>query len=121
MSSETYEILAIKYAERTDRRRLESFIAADDHDAPHQIDFFIWVIRNPRRTIIVDTGFDEAESRRRQRKLFREPSQALAMIGIPAEAVEQVVITHLHWDHAGTLGAFANARFHLQEAEMAYA
>ena len=71
MSPETYEILAIKYAERTDRRRVESFIAADDHDAPHPIDFFVWVIRNPRRTIVVDTGFDEAEGRRRQRTLLR--------------------------------------------------
>ena len=43
------------------------------------------------------------------------------MVGIAAEAVEKVVITHLHWDHAGTLGAFGNARFHLQAAEMAYA
>jgi len=121
MSTETYEILAIKYAERTDRKRVESFIAADDHDAPHQIDFFIWVIRNQRRTIVVDTGFDEAEGSRRQRKLLRSPSRALSMVGIVAEAVENVVITHLHWDHAGTLGAFGNARFHLQAAEMVYA
>ena len=121
MSTETYEILVIKYGERTDRKRVESFIAADDHDAPHSIDFFIWVIRNPRRTIVVDTGFDEAEARRRQRRLLRAPSQALSMVGITAEAVEHVVITHLHWDHAGTLGAFGNARLHLQAAEMAYA
>ena len=121
MSPETYEILAIKYAERTDRKRVESFIAADDHDAPHPIDFFVWVIRNPRRTIVVDTGFDEAEGRRRQRALLRAPSQALSMVGIAAETVEHVVITHLHWDHAGTLGAFGNARFHLQAAEMVYA
>ena len=33
MTTETYEILAIKYAEFTNRRRFESFIGADDHDA----------------------------------------------------------------------------------------
>jgi glyoxylase-like metal-dependent hydrolase (beta-lactamase superfamily II) len=121
MSTETYEILAIKYAERTDRTRVESFLMADDHDAPHQIDFFIWVIRNAHRTIVVDTGFDEAEGRKRQRRLLRAPSQALSMVGVAVEAVERVIITHLHYDHAGTLGAFGNARFHLQAAEMAYA
>jgi glyoxylase-like metal-dependent hydrolase (beta-lactamase superfamily II) len=31
------------------------------------------------------------------------------------------VITHLHYDHAGNLGAFPNARFHLQDSEMIYA
>ena len=103
MSPETYEILAVKYAERTDRRRVESFLAADDHDAPHPIDFFIWVIRNPRRTIVVDTGFDETEGRRRQRTLLRAPSQALAMVGIAAEARG----TGRH--HAPALGSCRNA------------
>jgi glyoxylase-like metal-dependent hydrolase (beta-lactamase superfamily II) len=121
MTSATYEILAIKYAERADRKRVESFIAADDHDAPHQIDFFVWVIRNEHRTIVVDTGFDEAEGQRRQRRLLRSPIQALSMIGVVAEAVENVIITHLHYDHAGTLNSFGNARFHLQSAEIAYA
>src|SRR3989442_14872126 len=116
MSTETYEILALKYAERTDRKRVESFIAADDHDAPHPIDFFVWVIRNAHRTIVVDTGFYEAEARNRQRRLLRAPSQALAMLGVAAETVETVVGTHPHWDHAGTLAAFAYARFHLAAA-----
>jgi len=122
MSSETYEILAIKYAERTDRRRWESFLMADDHDGPHPLDFFIWVIRNAARTIVVDTGFDDAENRRREsrRSMLRMPSEALSMVGVAAEAVEDVIITHLHFDHAGTLGAFGRARFHLQAAEIAY-
>lgn len=121
MSEETYEILALKYAEHTARRRFESFIAADDHDAPHPIDYFVWVIRNRQRTIVVDTGFEAGEAARRNRHVLRAPAQALAMIGVDAAAVEDVVITHLHYDHAGTLEAFPTARFHLQAAEMAYA
>jgi len=35
--------------------------------------------------------------------------------------VRDVIITHLHYDHAGNLPAFPNATFHLQDAEMAYA
>jgi len=121
MSSDTYEILALKYAEYTQRRRFESFIAADDHNAPHPIDYFIWVVRNASRTIVVDTGFDAAEGAKRGRKVDRAPAAALEQIGVAAGSVDQVVVTHLHYDHAGTLGAFPKARFHLQEAEMAYA
>lgn len=121
MSSDTYEILALKYAELTTRRRFESFVAADDHDGPHPIDYFVWVIRNADRTIVVDTGFDAAEGAKRGRKVDRAPAAALEQIGVAAGSVEQVVVTHLHYDHAGTLGAFPKARFHLQEAEMAYA
>lgn len=121
MSTETYEILAVKYAERTDRKRVESFIMADDHDAPHQLDYFVWVIRNGNRTILVDSGFDEAEARKRQRAIMRSPAAALEQIGIPPAGIEHLIVTHLHYDHAGTLSAFPNARFHLQAAEMAYA
>ncbi len=32
-----------------------------------------------------------------------------------------MVITHLHYDHAGNLPLFANARFHLQDQETAFA
>jgi glyoxylase-like metal-dependent hydrolase (beta-lactamase superfamily II) len=121
MSSDTYEVLALKYAELTTRKRFESFIAADEHDGPHPIDYFVWVIRNAGRTIVVDTGFDAAEGAKRGRKVYRAPAAALEQIGVAAGSVEQVVVTHLHYDHAGTLGAFPRARFHLQEAEMAYA
>lgn len=121
MSGDTYEILALKYGEFTQRKRFESFIAADDHDGPHPIDYFVWLIRNNERSIVVDTGFDAVEGAKRGRKVARAPAAALEQIGVAAGNVEQVVVTHLHYDHAGTLGAFPKARFHLQEAEMAYA
>jgi glyoxylase-like metal-dependent hydrolase (beta-lactamase superfamily II) len=121
MTTEVYEIVAIKYGEFTSRRRFESFIAADDHDAPHPIDYFVWLIRNANRTILVDCGFDEAEAAKRNRKIARTPAGALEMLGVSAGKVDQLIVSHLHYDHAGTMRDFPNARFHLQAAEMAYA
>jgi glyoxylase-like metal-dependent hydrolase (beta-lactamase superfamily II) len=116
-----YEILAVKYAERHNRTRGDSFIMADDHNAPHPMDFFVWVVRNAERTLIIDTGFDHAEAKKRARQVIRTPAEALATLGIDASTITEVVITHLHFDHAGTLDAFPQAKFHLQAAEMAYA
>lgn len=121
MSSNNYEVYAIRYAEFTGRTRRDSFIFDSTHDTPHEIDYFVWVIRNDERTILVDTGFDNKESARRERPLFFEPAQALAEIGIAPESIDATIITHLHYDHAGGLEQFPNARFHLQEAEMVYA
>ena len=118
---ETYEILALKYATQDARTRRDNFMHDDDHAALMPIDYFIWVIRNKNRTILVDTGFDHAEAKSRGRVISLTPSEALANIGIDAAGIEQVVISHLHFDHAGTLHDYPNARFHLQEAEMAYA
>jgi glyoxylase-like metal-dependent hydrolase (beta-lactamase superfamily II) len=119
--TEIYEILAIKYAERLSRTRGESFINADDHNTPHPMDFFVWVIRNKSRTIVVDTGFDTKEAAIRGRTIIQSPASALATIGIDASTITDVVVTHLHYDHAGTMGDFPTARFHLQAAEMQFA
>ncbi len=116
-----YEVYAVKYAERNDRVRAESFIFADDHMSPHPMDYFVWLIRNDQRTILVDTGFDKAEGAMRARPVLIEPRAALADIGIQPEQIDNLIITHLHYDHAGGLAHFPDANLHLQDAEMAYA
>ena len=118
---ETYEIFAIKYGDMNKRFRRDNFIMADDHDASMPIDYFVWAIRNQNRTIVVDTGFEHEEAKRRGRQVQRTPAEGLEMIGIDAAKVEDVVVTHLHYDHAGTLGDFPSATFHIQDKEVAYA
>ena len=55
------------------------------------------------------------------RSAHPDRSPDLAVIGIDAAQVEDVIITHLHYDHAGTVGDFPKARFYLQDREMAFA
>jgi glyoxylase-like metal-dependent hydrolase (beta-lactamase superfamily II) len=120
--TETYEVYALRYATRGERLRQENFLEpVDDHDRPMPIDFYVWVIRNDNRTIVVDTGFEHAEASKRDRSVLCLPREALATINVDAARVEDVVITHLHYDHAGTLGDFPAARFHIQESEMQFA
>lgn len=116
-----WEVFAIKYADRAARTRSDSFIFDDNHDAPHAMDYFIWLLRRGDRVIVVDTGYDAAEGQRRDRPIIREPAAALLELGVRAEEVDTLVITHLHYDHAGSVPAFPNARIYLQETEMAYA
>ncbi len=119
--SELYEILAVKYARHSNRTRLDNFMSADDHASPQPIDYFVWVIRNANRTILLDTGFDHAEAKNRARVIDVEPIEALARIGVAADKIKTVIVSHLHYDHAGTLDQFPSARFHIQEQEVAYA
>ena len=51
-----WEVYALKYAERTDRTRKESFIFDDHSHEAHTIDYFIWVLKSDKDIIIVDTG-----------------------------------------------------------------
>lgn len=119
MSTPEYEIFAIKYGDRMGSRGT-IFMHGDPHDAPLAMDYFVWVIRNSERTIVVDVGFNQAEGEGRGRNFIRCPTEGMRMIGVEASEVEDVVITHMHYDHSGNLGLFPKATFHIQDAEMNY-
>jgi glyoxylase-like metal-dependent hydrolase (beta-lactamase superfamily II) len=121
MPDHRYEVLALRYATSDNRIPSQNFLVVDDHDAPASpLDFYIFVIRSAERIIVVDTGFDPESGRRKGRQLLRTPAEALARHGIDAASVGDVVITHMHWDHAGGMRYFPRAQFHLQDAEMAF-
>jgi len=117
-----YEVYALRYAASAPgRKRRDNFIAADLHDAGMPMDYFLWAIRGEGRTVVVDTGFTPEAAARRGRTFLRDPGDALRGIGIEPAEVEDVVLTHLHYDHAGNLGLFPRAAFHVQDSEVAYA
>ncbi|MGE0482606.1 MAG: N-acyl homoserine lactonase family protein [Gammaproteobacteria bacterium] len=120
MSDDIYTIHAIKYAEH-ERRSPENFVGGDAHDVPMPLDYYVWVVSNAARTIVVDTGFSPAMAARRGRRIVHPVERGLAAIGVTPGAVDDVVITHMHYDHAGNLPLFERARFHLQDREMAFA
>ena len=120
MTLPNYEIYAIKYAWR-DAKRANHFVGGDPHDASMPMDYFVWLVRNAERTIVIDTGFTKSMAEQRKRIFLRSPADGLALMGCKAAEVKDVVITHLHYDHVGTFQDFPAAQFHLQDAEMAYA
>ena len=131
--SSIYDLYAIRYATRSGRSSSENFIGnawssgGDDSDSP--IDYYFWAIRNGSRTIVVDTGFTREEAAIRREAtggvwrphFFCDPADGLRMIGIDPQTVTDVILTHLHFDHIGSLPAFPSARFHVQEEEVQYA
>ena len=122
MTAPVTRIDAIRYA-RHERSAAANFNApVDDHDLPMPLDYFVWAIhRDGHAPVIVDTGFGEAAAMARGRTLIRPVAEGLRDAGIDHLLVEDVILTHLHYDHAGSLGTFPNARFHVQDAELAYA
>ncbi len=114
-----YEIYAIRYG-HLDRSSDRNFLGGDDHATRMPLDYFVWAIRGHGRTIVVDTGFDAAAAASRGRTLTRPVADGLRAVGIEPGEVEDLVITHMHYDHAGNVALFPRARFHLQDAEMTY-
>src|ERR1700761_2200757 len=67
------------------------------------------------KRIVVDTGFASGASMTGPGfKDFVRSGDILDRLGVAADAVGPLVLTHLHFDHAGNLDAFPNARIFVQ-------
>ncbi|MCC7484011.1 MAG: N-acyl homoserine lactonase family protein [Burkholderiales bacterium] len=116
---ETYRVYAIKYAHHG-RRSSQNFLGGDAHDVPMPLDYFVWAVVGATRAFLVDTGFDQAGAEKRGRSPARPIDQGLAELGIEPAAVQDIIITHMHYDHAGNRDLFPGARYHVQDREMAF-
>lgn len=116
-----YDVYAIRFARHMDRPRRNNFMYLDDHDGPMPMDFFVWLIRGPQTTVLVDTGFAERGGAPRRRGVDHCPIDALSLLDVKPADVTDVILTHLHWDHAGNLDKLPSAQIHIQDAEVEYA
>ncbi|MBI0328875.1 N-acyl homoserine lactonase family protein [Burkholderia plantarii] len=118
-----YEVYALRIGSNAQRTARENFFfdaCCGPPDASMPLDYFFWVVRDASRTVIVDTAFPISTGVRRERQMMRSVGDALAGLDIDPASVTDVIITHLHWDHAGNLDLFPNARVHVQGAELRF-
>jgi len=90
------------------------------------VPILMWIVRDADHTYVVDTGAHKSvlgidESARRWQAAHEAPQLALASAGVDANAVEMVIVTHLHYDHAGNCDLFPNAELVVQRRELEYA
>lgn len=68
--------------------------------------------------VLVDTGFGTGKSMTgRGFDDFVRSDELIARFGFDAKDIRKLVLTHMHFDHAGNLDAFPNARIYLQRYE----
>jgi glyoxylase-like metal-dependent hydrolase (beta-lactamase superfamily II) len=83
------------------------------------ISFSVWLIKGKGRTILVDAGFqrDIDDAKDFQLSEYIRPDSALQKLGITADQVTDVVITHPHWDHIDGIDLFPKAHFWIQKED----
>jgi glyoxylase-like metal-dependent hydrolase (beta-lactamase superfamily II) len=118
MPAGSYRIYAVQYADR-DTNSSEVFYGDVDH-APMRMAYFVWLVTDGNRTIIVDLGFTEPVGTRRGRHFIQSPGEGLKKLDVDPAGVEQVIVTHFHYDHTGNHALFPHASFYVQDEEMRF-
>ncbi|MGY9055903.1 MAG: N-acyl homoserine lactonase family protein [Alphaproteobacteria bacterium] len=118
MSLPVWKLYAFCYGRHENRMMSDTFIGGNPNELCRGLDYFMWAIVGDDRVIVVDTGFTEDKVKRLNRTWLADPIDLLAKVGIDAAEVDEVILTHAHFDHVGNLGRFPKAKFTIQDIEM---
>jgi len=116
-----YEVYAVRFATIANFR-VASLVAGADPARRMDIAMMIWVLKGiDGRVAIVDSGFHrEQYFRQFAVKDYIKPSDAIAPLGLKPESVTDLIVSHMHWDHAGGIDLFPSARVWIQKDEYDY-
>jgi glyoxylase-like metal-dependent hydrolase (beta-lactamase superfamily II) len=114
-----YEVYAVRYGTLPDFR-VSGLIAGADTARRLDIALMVWVIRDPAgRVVLLDAGFKRPDLMARWKpQAYRLPSEAIGALGLTADDVTDVIVSHVHWDHFDGAELFAKARIWIQRGEV---
>jgi glyoxylase-like metal-dependent hydrolase (beta-lactamase superfamily II) len=112
-----YDVYAIRYA-TIPNFPVRGLIAGADTSRRMDIAMTVWLLKGNGRTVLVDAGFYRDKFVQRWKPAdFILPSDAVARAGVRAEDVTDIIVSHVHWDHADGIDLFPNARIWIQKEE----
>ena len=112
----SYEIYALKYAGPFSSPG--AFLMwMKDWERTEERNCYLWCIKGPETTVVVDTGVPPQLAASKKMNGYIDPGELLGRIGVKAETVRHVILTHIHWDHAAGVSLFPQAKIYLQEKE----
>ena len=118
----TWDIYVMEYA-RSHQQPWVDLIAGMAHAGSVDLPFsFILALQGQRR-VLIDTGFmqDEASSgfaRKFGIPHWISPVRMVAEMGIAADEITDIIVTHAHFDHMGSIAEFPKAQIHIQKSEL---
>ena len=115
-----YTIEALRYA-TIPGFPLSGLIQGADPTRKLDIAMIYWLVRGNGHTILVDSGFYRPQFFKTWTvRDFQTPDITLAKVGLTPADITDVVLTHMHWDHADGMDLFPKARIWLQSDEYTY-
>jgi glyoxylase-like metal-dependent hydrolase (beta-lactamase superfamily II) len=117
-----WEVFVMEFA-RSKNQPWVDLISGMYQEGVMDLPFSFILTRNGTRVGLVDTGFMQEEPRSGFSRKFGIPTwisplRMLAEMGIHADDVTDIFITHAHFDHMGSIAEFPNAHIYIQKSEL---
>jgi glyoxylase-like metal-dependent hydrolase (beta-lactamase superfamily II) len=121
VSKPEYTIQAIRFG-TIPQFRTSGLVVGADRTERLDIATIIWLIRGGGKNILFDVGY--------YRKTpgfdrfgtidFVRPDEAVKLAGVQPDEITDIIVSHIHWDHMGSLDLFPKARIWIQKDEYQY-
>jgi Metallo-beta-lactamase superfamily len=118
----TWDVYVMEYARSKDQPWV-NLISGMYNEGVMDLPFsFIFAQRGEDR-VLIDTGFMQDEhssgfSRKFGIPTWISPLRMLAEIGVHADAINAIFVTHAHFDHMGSVAEFPLAHLYIQKSEL---
>lgn len=120
--TQNWEVYVIEFARSKDQP-VASLLADTHSEGVIDLPFAFVMARAGDRVALVDTGFMREGIGGEMSDRFGipwwiSPLRMLAELGVAPEAVTDILISHAHFDHMGSIGRFPNAQIYIQKREL---
>jgi len=112
-------LFAFRYGISTNSESAIFAGASGDVELPFHWLFYLW--EEEGRLILIDCGFDDPAKAEEYGIWTADPLALLKKAGFSPSEIDDVVITHAHFDHIGLLSSFPRARVWIQREALARA
>jgi glyoxylase-like metal-dependent hydrolase (beta-lactamase superfamily II) len=117
-----WDVYVIEFARSKDQP-MDGLISGAHADGVVDLPFAFVMARRENRVALIDTGFMREGGGEEMAVKFGipywiSPVRMLAELGVQPDDVTDIVISHAHFDHMGSIGKFPKARIWIQKREL---
>jgi glyoxylase-like metal-dependent hydrolase (beta-lactamase superfamily II) len=117
-----WKLYILEYA-RSRNQPMASLLLGAFDEPPVNVPFSFVLAQCDKHNVLIDTGFMDEGGGHEMAVRFDipewiSPVRLLQEVGVSADSIDHIFVSHAHYDHIGSIDQFPKAMIHIQKAEL---